>query len=303
MVALTAAPGAALGEVRMGDLSPEDQRRARTLLLDAKEAFEQGDYERAQELLEEVYVIFPNPRVLKRLGEAHQNLGNNQLALDYYEQFVAEAPGDEDVPEVNGKIAYLRKLLAEASSTISVQTVPPGAQVVVSVRGNEVARGVTPLELKVSEGVYELEITREGFISQTEEVKLRYRARLDLNYELAQPPVREPSALNWTLVGVGTTASVAALGVGVWWALEDQRIDDLIEARRAEEDDLEKAALTLEIRDVTADNNNRSVAGWVLGGVGAATLVTAWLLWPTNELTMGAMPMPGGGAVTVQGRF
>ncbi len=298
---LTCGPSVALGVTSMSDLPPEQQKRARTLLLGAKEAFENGDYETALGMLEEVYVVYPNPRVLKRMGEAHQNLGNNRLALEHYERFVTEASDDKDVPEVEGKISYLTKLLAEAASMLSVKTDPPGASVVVRTADGEVARGVSPLTIRIPEGTYEFELEREGYATQLETVKLGYRAQVKLNYELR--PIIEPTALHWTLVGVGSAAALAAAGVGTCWVVENQELDNLLEARRNATDESERSELLLEYRRLTPENNNRAVAIWVLGGVGATTLLSAWLLWPSNDVDVSAIPMPGGGAISVQRRF
>ncbi len=301
VVAAYAAPAHAQPE--FGALSEDEQSLVNAGLLGAKESFEAGDYERALDRLEEVYAIFPHPKILLRQGEAHQSLGNDAEALARYERFVEESPDDADAPEVQGKIVHLRNRLSEASSTLAVKTTPPGASVVVRKDGEEVARGTTPLELKVRAGSYSLEISRPGYIAQTERVAMKYKEKAALVYELAQPPaVQEPGALQWTLVGIGAASSIAAVGVGSWWISEELRwyeLDDEIKGA----DDAEKQRLIAEQRAIVTPNNNRALVFWTTAGVGVATLVSAWLLWPDDEATVGVTPLPGGGAVHVHGRF
>ena len=79
VVAAYAAPAHAQPE--FGALSEDEQSLVNAGLLGAKESFEAGDYERALDRLEEVYAIFPHPKILLRQGEAHQSLGNDAEAL------------------------------------------------------------------------------------------------------------------------------------------------------------------------------------------------------------------------------
>jgi tetratricopeptide (TPR) repeat protein len=72
-----------------------------------------GDYEGVRAKLLEIYKADPKPQILFALGQAELNLGNYQAAIDYYEQFIATKPGDEQVALAQQAIGAARMRMAE----------------------------------------------------------------------------------------------------------------------------------------------------------------------------------------------
>lgn len=76
-----------------------------------RELYARGDYEGARKLLLERYAANPNPALLFALGQVELNLGHYEIAIDYYEKFIATGPSDEQVALAQQAIGAARMQL------------------------------------------------------------------------------------------------------------------------------------------------------------------------------------------------
>jgi tetratricopeptide (TPR) repeat protein len=80
--------------------------RARALL-------EKGDAKAARSELKTAYKLDPRPDLLFALGQVELNLGNFQVAIEYYEKFIATDPSAEQVSLAEQAIGAARMRLAQ----------------------------------------------------------------------------------------------------------------------------------------------------------------------------------------------
>lgn len=82
----------------------------------ARDAHVRGDFSAARTELLAAYTLEPRPELLFALGQAELNLGNYAAAIDYYEQFIASNPGDDQVALAQQAIgaARMRRVLPPA---------------------------------------------------------------------------------------------------------------------------------------------------------------------------------------------
>jgi tetratricopeptide (TPR) repeat protein len=93
--------------------------RARSLL-------ERGDAKAARSELVTAYKTDPRPDLLFALGQVELNLGNFQVAIDYYEKFIATEPGEEQVSLAEQAIGAARMRLSQPEgSEPDKQITPP----------------------------------------------------------------------------------------------------------------------------------------------------------------------------------
>jgi len=100
--------------------------RARSLL-------EHGDAKAARSELVSAYKSDPRPDLLFALGQVELNLGNFQVAIDYYEKFIATEPGEEQVSLAEQGIGAARLRLSQPEgSEPEKQIVPPNPITIVA---------------------------------------------------------------------------------------------------------------------------------------------------------------------------
>lgn len=140
---LVAPPALAQRAPDPSSLSESQRAQLGKLFGEARSAFEARADDRAVALLEEAYVILPDPNILFRIAEAHDRAGDYAAAHQVYERYLKAAPGAKDRPEVERRIAELDRLVAaEAprSAVLVVDTTPVGATVFLDSEGLHGAR-------------------------------------------------------------------------------------------------------------------------------------------------------------------
>jgi tetratricopeptide (TPR) repeat protein len=78
----------------------------------AREMLGRGDAVGARDMLERVYQAEPHPQLLFALGQVEQQLGRFEVAIDYYEKFIATKPSDEHVDLAQQAIGAARAGIA-----------------------------------------------------------------------------------------------------------------------------------------------------------------------------------------------
>ena len=75
----------------------------------AKRLFDVREYGKALEEYKAAYIAKPDPAFLFNIGQCHRKLGQNEQALDFFQQFLRKAPAnDPNRPQVEARIADIR---------------------------------------------------------------------------------------------------------------------------------------------------------------------------------------------------
>ncbi|MEP6654807.1 MAG: hypothetical protein ABJA82_15700 [Myxococcales bacterium] len=81
---------------------------------DAVAQYNLGHFAEASALFEKAYRIDPAPVLLFNIGQCHRRLGNNDLALFFYRQYLGQAPVNApERPDVLKRVADLERSLKE----------------------------------------------------------------------------------------------------------------------------------------------------------------------------------------------
>lgn len=89
----------------------ESLNRARELFDKAQTLFEAGTYDKAAEYFEKAYEARNFPQFLFNVGVCHEKQQNYQLAIDYYNRYLAEKPEAKDKKELRERIEVLKREL------------------------------------------------------------------------------------------------------------------------------------------------------------------------------------------------
>jgi tetratricopeptide (TPR) repeat protein len=91
---------------------PPDLERARRHFDAGSQAFQQGDYPRAELEFRGAYAITKDPLLLYNIGQSQQRRGHLEAAIKSYRSYLAGVPDADDRAEVEGNIRSLEKELA-----------------------------------------------------------------------------------------------------------------------------------------------------------------------------------------------
>src|SRR5262249_13605521 len=84
---------------------PEPQR----LFTDGRQAFEQGDYQRAYDLFKRSFMRSSEPALLFNMASAQQKLGRPHDAADSLRAYLRAAPEDGERPQIEQRIRALEE--------------------------------------------------------------------------------------------------------------------------------------------------------------------------------------------------
>lgn len=200
------------------DASKSDaEARAKKKFEEGVQAFEEGRFSDAVDLLEEADRAMPNPAFAYNIALAYDAMGDAAAALAAYRQYMREARGAEDSVEVLERISALEyELQAKGIQQVTVQSTPDHATV--ELDGRPV--GVTPWTGEIAPGRHELTLTKRGYeeASRTFElprdravdVVLALRKRPPGRLEMSAPP--RGAALASPARAAGETSPEAASG-------------------------------------------------------------------------------------------
>ena len=88
------------------------------VMIRIRELYEQGDYVGVRRELLAAYEQYKHPSLLFALGQVELNLENYQAAIDYYEKFIATAPGDEQIALAQQAIGAARMRISQPKPEI-----------------------------------------------------------------------------------------------------------------------------------------------------------------------------------------
>ncbi len=196
-------------------------------LAEARERFMQGlelarnnNCEGAIPEFEASYAITPRPNTLYNIARCQEQLNRYDLAIRYYEQYLASAPADdEDRPTVEATMRALQNLLG-------VIVVRSNVAAEVWVGGRVV--GAAPGEVPIPGGRHRVEVRADGYIPIVREVEVTARSRVEVEVELERPQQTtiEQTTIEQTVVedrgiapglfygGLALTGATAVVGAG-----------------------------------------------------------------------------------------
>ncbi len=302
-----AAPAFAQGAVpSLDDLSEDQQRQLANLYDLAESNAEGGNWRKALGYFRDAYELFPHPRLLYQIARCHDKLGEEAAALKAYTRFVIDLPNAIEVPEAKRRISSLQSKQTAEATSLRVKSSPAGAVVYLDDVANG-AVGTTPtIDLPLEAKTYTIIVEMDGYLTSERTVELvpgaarieEFTLQRDPNIKVTDPAVgsrRGPGAAPITLAVIGGVGLAGAIGFGVLWA--DVSDPAACRANGCTSDD----AILYETMT------------YVSGGVAVLGFAGALLLWNRpggmrserldTTPSVGAWAMPGGGGVTLQGRF
>jgi hypothetical protein len=203
-------------------LSEEQQSQLSDLLELAEARFNEGDYGRALQYLQDAQRIFPHPSLLYQMALCYDRLGRAGEARDHYSRFLAALPNAPEAPDARRALDALVERRIAQSSSLRVESNPPGAIVYI----NDVIdgrAGTTPTaDLPLPPGRYKIIVERDGFTTREDVVEVVegipavHRVTLERSGPIPDlPGERSSSTVPWVLGGVGVLALGSAVTFGL----------------------------------------------------------------------------------------
>jgi hypothetical protein len=339
LLAAAAALFVALG-VRAGP-SAVDIASARRLFSEATALREAGQWSEAAAKLREAIAIKETPGLRFHLAHCEEQEGHLLEARDDYDRADALIRQGAAASDVAALLEPARVALRERIPTLVVH-VPPGARAVgLEIDGNMIATEELGSPIQLEPGVhnimvsaaardpFRLELTLKEGEDRVVEAQLTERPS---ERGPAPPPPPAGSAVplkqapqstekqgfglrEAILVGEGVVTA-AGLGLGVTFLIkansESERIAELNagfeEGQTCAPPPVELVQRCNELKQAQVDKQdaqNLAITGMIVAGVGAASLVTTWLLWPTERANQSAhvQIIPTVGGAVVRGAF
>ncbi len=261
---------------------------ARARIARGEELYTRGDYDAALVEFEAAYELADGHPVraliLYNVGQCHERSFRYDLAIDYYERYIAEAgEAVEDRAAVEERIRVLGSMLG----TLVVET---NTDASLWVDGREYSGA--PGRVRVPAGAHRIELRAPGHESAVARVVLPAGTTRNVRLTL-RPLAREAEGLDPIPFYVTAGAAIVATSVGAGLAISTRIDRDDIDARLA--DPVERWTVT---EDDRSSLESRAIAADVLFGTGAAlgaTAVVLYLLtdWDADDERPTVAPMVG----------
>jgi hypothetical protein len=197
-------------------VGPEDKQEARRLTEQGLQAWQKGEMERALQLFEDAYLVFPTPTLRFNTGLANAALGRDFAAIESFESFLRD---EKSAPEIafqhaRDEIARLEKRVG----TVEIECRPQ--QAALQLDGAPVISGK---RMRVPPGSHT--VTAQLAAHQTASAQFHIAAgetvRPLLVLAALSPPAKAPPPKRsvarswwlWTVVGAAVAGGAIAAGV------------------------------------------------------------------------------------------
>lgn len=296
------AEGSAKGTpaARTAAAAPDPEKEATRLYEQGVKAVKASQWEQAREAFGAAFRLKPHYQIAANLGRAELRAGKPREAAEHLAFFLREAKdevADEDLQAARQLLLEARSKLAAVKMQVDAQ----GAEVFVD--GESLGRSPFAEPVYLDPGNRRFEARKQGLPSVSKEMDLTAGTAPIVALRLLPPPVVAlPSATKapapedegrarWKPWGIGIGAGVAAvgLGVGIGFSLastsQNQRVVEGLQALQAKTPQNERVCSTwncvplVDLANERDRNRNVAIAGFVVGGVGAAGAL-AVALWP-----------------------
>lgn len=214
----------------------------------AKDAYDRGEFQHSLKLFRQAYDTYPHPDLLYRIALCYERLGEDQQAVNFYRQFLEEAPEAKERARVERTIEVIEARIAR--SEIRVTSEPDGAVVFIDDEANGPA-GTTPTALAIKPGNYQLIVKKDGYesirelvtVSAGQSVQVRYQltplsassesnARNPTVTDTDRPPRTGPSVKLITLATIGIAAGITSFVFFGLHADKRKELDELEQDRQ-----------------------------------------------------------------------
>ena len=150
-------------------VSAKDKAAARALLREGTRLFSKGKHQDALDRFNRAYALYPSPKLLYNIAQAHRELGHQVEALAAFEGFLAqvEKPPATLAAEVRRSVAELQAQLAE----LQIQVDVTGAEL--SLDGKPLGLAPLPDSVWVTPGAHEIAARKDGFLPAKKAVDAR----------------------------------------------------------------------------------------------------------------------------------
>ncbi len=270
----------------------------------AKQKYEQGveayrdeKYADAVRMFLEADALSPSAALSYNIARAYEKVGDDAQALRWYRNYVRLNPSAPNLAEVQHFVSALSEGLARKGiQQVTVLSVPSGTTVAIDGK----ALGVTPLTVELRPGKHRASLSLRGFSDAERNFDLPALSAIDLSLALEKAPViadahsRRFGIAPYLTLGVGAALLSASAVFEV--------------ARRSAQSSAHNDITQLDYEhDYNAANSRQSAARVLLGVGSAVTIAGAALLFFNTRLTpvssVGALRLPGGGALLAEHRF
>jgi hypothetical protein len=109
----------------MGVARADKTADAKQHYLNGAKAYEEGDFQRAVDEYRASYDLSRRPLLLYDLGQAYRKLGNNELSLHSYQQFLVRSTEGRDQEYRESAVVQVKQLEALLAEQRKVKTAPP----------------------------------------------------------------------------------------------------------------------------------------------------------------------------------
>jgi tetratricopeptide (TPR) repeat protein len=233
------------------------------------------EYDKALLEYKSAYLAQPDPAFLFNIGQCHRKLGQNQQALNFFQEYLKKAsPDDPNRSQVEARIRDIEaeaKLQAEAAQAAAAATPAPAPEV------------VPPAPTPATAAVAATPTAPAASVEQAVPVNT----------------TPEGSGRGLRIAGIACgAAGLASVGIGIYYYTRARSLSDRVtnsQNPKASDDQAGRDAQTMQ---------------WVFYGIGAGALATGTVLyllgWPSNPAGRTvATPIVGPGLVGIsaQGTF
>lgn len=307
LLALTTTPAFAQssgGEPCPSYLPPEDATDATQLSLRGVACFENGEYLKALIYYRKAYSISKSAVLRGGIGRSLQELGQPDLARQYYEDYLAVASSSTDgYSKIQQRLDDVRETLKTTTSEVTITSSPGDAEVFVVLDGEYwEPLGTTPVKLRMSEGQHRLIFRKSDY--QTREQVVDVSAS-DATTEVEAELVSQDATFNvadrqWRQRGAYLMlASIPAFAASAaFFVIGEDRLD--------EADALRGFNTAEEANDLRDSGYAYRTAGLVTAALGGAALASGlvfYIVGLEDDATIAIMPSVGPRQIGVLGRF
>ncbi|MEZ4462552.1 MAG: PEGA domain-containing protein [bacterium] len=153
---------------------PPETADASTLSLRGVACFEAGEFLRALMYYRQAYGISKSAVLRAGIGRSLQELGQPDLARQYYEAYLQVAsPQTDGYQKIEQRLSDLLTSLKTNASTVEITSIPADAEVFVVLDGQYWERlGATPVKMKMLPGKYRIVVQKTDFMTREETIEV-----------------------------------------------------------------------------------------------------------------------------------
>ncbi len=293
----------------LDSLSEEEELKVITLIDEGQEKYDAGDFQGALDIFNELYELFPHPDVNYRVALCYERLGEDEMAVQHYRQFLEQVPDASERGRIERTIETLESRIGDDSAGVRVETYPIGARIFVDNRDTAPV-GETPQNVQLAPGAtYQIYVEKEGYEPKQESVTIvegemkLLQMRMTSDDRDEQRQIDESSVSAWKPIG-----SVAMVGFGgLSLFLARGHYEEVREMDNCRNTELSCQSIDPNDRD---RERNMAIGLGVVGGaaiLGATAFTTWWVVsGRSSEPSFGVGPAsPDGDGISVSfhGRF